>query len=44
MTVRAGTRLQEVVDYLDQNGLTLGVLPAILEQTIAGAISTGVPL
>ncbi len=41
MTVRAGTTLAELVDHLDQNGFVLGVLPAILEQTVAGAISTG---
>lgn len=41
VTFRAGTTLMEITDYLDRNGLALGVLPAILEQTIAGAISTG---
>ena len=41
VTVRAGSTLAEVADYLDEKGLALGVLPAILEQTVAGAISTG---
>lgn len=40
--MKAGSTLQDVVDYLDQNELALGVLPAILEQTVAGAISTGI--
>ena len=41
MTIRSGSTLEELVEYLDENGLALGVLPAILEQTIAGAIATG---
>ncbi len=41
VTVKGGTTLAEVAEYLEENGLALGVLPAILEQTVTGAISTG---
>ena len=41
MTVKAGTTLGEVVEYLDTKGLALSNLPAITDQSIAGAISTG---
>ncbi len=34
-------KLNELVSYLDDNGLALSNLPAITEQSIAGAISTG---
>ena len=34
-------KLSELVSYLDDNGLALSNLPAITEQSIAGAISTG---
>lgn len=41
VTARAGTTLEELAEFLDSNGLALGIMPAIMEQTIAGAISTG---
>ena len=41
MTVRAGTTIEELADWLDERDLALPVLPAIMEQTLAGAISTG---
>ena len=41
MTVKAGTTLGEVVEYLDTKGLALSNLPAITDQSIAGAVSTG---
>ena len=34
-------KLGELVSFLDDNGLALPNLPAITEQSIAGAISTG---
>ena len=39
--MKGGTTLEELLLYLDENGLTLTVLSAILDQTVAGAISTG---
>ncbi len=41
VTVLGGTTLDELCEWLEERGLALPVLPAILEQTIAGAISTG---
>ena len=41
VTVEAGMKLKELVSYLDENGLALGNLPAITEQSIAGCLSTG---
>ena len=40
-TFRGGTRLSQIIQELGQRGFTLNILPAIDEQTIAGAISTG---
>jgi len=41
VTVLGGTTLEELSEWLEDHGLALPVLPAIQEQTIAGAISTG---
>lgn len=40
-TVEAGIVIRSLCKHLDQYGLTLAVVGAICEQTIAGAISTG---
>lgn len=40
VTVEGGMKLSELVSFLDKNGLALSNLPAITEQSIAGAIST----
>ena len=39
--MKGGTTLEELAEYLDNNGFAISVLPAILEQTVAGAICTG---
>ena len=44
VTVLGGTTLEELSEWLEHRGLALSVLPAILGQTIAGAISTGMGL
>ncbi len=41
MTVKGGTTVGEIVRYLEERGLALSSLPASIDQTIAGAISTG---
>ncbi len=41
VTVKGGTTVSEIVLYLEERGLALPSLPATLDQTIAGAISTG---
>lgn len=41
ITVRAGTRLEEITEALDARGLAMPILGSIAKQTIAGAISTG---
>ena len=42
-TVRTGTSLRTVNQYLDEYGLALSNLPAVADQSIGGAISIGVP-
>lgn len=39
-TVKAGTKLNELVDILDEHGLAISVMSSITEQTVAGAIMT----
>ena len=41
VTVRAGTRLWELVEAINEHKLALLVLPSILNQTVGGAIATG---
>lgn len=41
ITVRAGTRLEEISDALHAEGLAMPILGSIAKQTIAGAIATG---
>src|SRR3954471_4871046 len=41
VTVEAGMRLQALNETLAANGLALGVLGSIAQQSVAGAISTG---
>jgi FAD/FMN-containing dehydrogenase len=41
VTVKGGTALKQLVKYLDDQGLAMKNLGSILEQTVAGAISTG---
>lgn len=40
ITVRAGTRLEEITAALDARGLAMPILGSIAKQTIAGAIAT----
>jgi len=40
VTVEAGIRLKELLDFLNSNGLTMANLGQIMEQSVAGAIST----
>ena len=42
VTVKAGTTLKQLNQYLDSRGLAMKNLGSITEQTVAGAISTGV--
>ena len=42
VTVKAGTTLKQLNRYLDDQGLAMKNLGSISEQTVAGAISTGV--
>ena len=44
VTVKGGTALKQLVKYLDDQGLAMKNLGSILEQTVAGAISTGKPV
>lgn len=41
ITIRAGTRLEEITAALDARGLAMPILGSIAKQTIAGAIATG---
>lgn len=41
VTVRAGTKLSDLNAILDREGLAMVTMPAITDQSIAGAISTG---
>ena len=41
VTVKAGTTLKQLNQYLDSRGLAMKNLGSISEQTVAGAISTG---
>lgn len=41
VTVKAGTLLSELNDYLEEHGLAFSNLPAVAEVTVSGAISTG---
>jgi len=40
ITVKAGTKLKEIIEILDKHNLALSVLSSITEQTVAGAIMT----
>ena len=40
ITVKAGTKLKEIIEILDKHGLAVSVLSSITEQTVAGAIMT----
>ena len=40
-TFRGGTRLYEIIEELEKNGFSLSILPAIADQTISGALATG---
>ena len=42
VTVKAGTTLHQLNHYLDDRGLAMKNLGSISDQTVAGAISTGV--
>ena len=44
VTVRAGTTLKELNHQLELQGLAMNNLPSISEQTVAGAIMTGIVL
>ena len=44
ITVRAGTRLEEITDALHAEGLAMPILGSIAKQTLAGAIATGTHL
>lgn len=41
VTVRGGTTLVEINELLEEQGLALSNLPSVSDQTIAGAIVTG---
>ena len=41
VTVQAGIRLYELIEKLEQYGLSFSDLGSIAEQSIAGAIATG---
>ena len=42
VTVRAGTTLSELNSLLEERGLAMKVLGSISDQTVGGAISTGI--
>ena len=42
VTVKGGTTLKQVNHYLNEQGLAMKNLGSISEQTVAGAISTGI--
>ena len=42
VTARAGTTLKELNHQLEVQGLAMNNLPSISEQTVAGAIMTGI--
>ncbi len=44
VTVRAGTTFNQLNQLLDERGLALTNLGSISEQTVAGAISTGIAM
>ena len=41
VTVRAGTTLRELNRILEESGLAMKILGSISEQTVGGAVSTG---
>jgi len=41
ITVRGGTRIEEITEALDAHGLAMPILGSIAKQTVAGAIATG---
>ena len=41
VTVRAGTRLWELVEAINKHQLAFLALPSVLNQTVGGAIATG---
>ena len=40
--MKGGTTLKQLIKDLDEQGLAMGNLGSISEQTVAGAISTGI--
>ena len=44
VTVKAGTTLNQLNRYLNDRGLAMKNLGSISEQTVAGAISTGLEI
>ena len=40
ITVKAGTKLKEIVEILDEHDLVVSVMSSITEQTVADAIMT----
>ena len=40
ITVKAGTKIKEIIEILDEHGLAVSVLSSITDQTVAGAIMT----